>query len=236
MQIAVMREEVERGKKETAMVQVQANSIADKCHKTQTYIRGLLREESSLNESLIRVQEENSKLDAAIADLDNLLQAKSEEEEERVKNIQTLKFNLANRELDKKRIENQTREKIKLLSSQREKSRTLSQQCELRRQDVSRLQCHMQETSEEINFVITRNSEIGEVNQQLGEDLKVCQRHQDNVQRINKQMQAELQAVSETTIKVISRLKSPLNNRTNLSGSGDKWACSSRSTGFDLGL
>jgi hypothetical protein len=57
MQIAIMREEVERGRKEAVMIRAQADSLADKCHKTQTYIRTLLREENSLNESLARVED-----------------------------------------------------------------------------------------------------------------------------------------------------------------------------------
>lgn len=44
----------------------------------------------------------------------------------------------------------------------------------------------MTETSAEVNFILSKNEEITEVNQQLNEDLKVCQRHLDNVGRINK--------------------------------------------------
>jgi predicted nuclease with TOPRIM domain len=67
LQIAQIREEVEKGKKENAMVRNQSESINEKCYKTQSYIRSLLREESNLNESLSKIEDENNKLDSGIS-------------------------------------------------------------------------------------------------------------------------------------------------------------------------
>ncbi len=67
LQIAQIREEVEKGKKENAMVRTQSESINEKCYKTQSYIRSLLREESNLNESLSKIEDENNKLDSGIS-------------------------------------------------------------------------------------------------------------------------------------------------------------------------
>ena len=44
----------------------------------------------------------------------------------------------------------------------------------------------MNEASSEINFIISKNNEIVEINEQLSDDLKVCQRHLENVVRVNK--------------------------------------------------
>lgn len=41
--------------------------IGEKCFKTQSYIRRLLREEANLNESLVRIEDENTKLDSGIS-------------------------------------------------------------------------------------------------------------------------------------------------------------------------
>jgi hypothetical protein len=56
---------------------------------------------------------------------------------------------------------------------------------ELRRQEAARSESQLQEASAEINFIIAKNNEIADVNEQLREDLKVCQRHLENVGRIN---------------------------------------------------
>ena len=65
--ICQLREEVEKNRRENGAIRHQNDSIAEKCFKTQSYIRGLLREEASLNESLSKVEDENVKLDAGIS-------------------------------------------------------------------------------------------------------------------------------------------------------------------------
>lgn len=44
LQIAQVREEVEKGRREAALIRNQTDSINEKSHKTQTYIRNLKRE------------------------------------------------------------------------------------------------------------------------------------------------------------------------------------------------
>lgn len=74
------------------MVRAQVESLTDKCHKTQTYIRGLLREESSLNENLLRVEEENNKIDSELEDLDDKITRNKDYIEKQQKNLQSLQF------------------------------------------------------------------------------------------------------------------------------------------------
>jgi predicted nuclease with TOPRIM domain len=70
LQLGQLREEVEKGRRETAAVRSQADSVSEKSYKTQSYIRSLMREETNLNETLSRVEDENGKLDASISELD----------------------------------------------------------------------------------------------------------------------------------------------------------------------
>ena len=44
LQIAQVREEVEKGRREVALIRNQTDSTNEKSHKTQTYIRNLKRE------------------------------------------------------------------------------------------------------------------------------------------------------------------------------------------------
>lgn len=75
-----------------------------------------------------------------------------------------------------------------------------------------------------------------EVNEKLGNDLKVCQKHEENVVRINKNMEAEIQALKETSLKAISKLQEPFSNVTNQPFPNPptyaKWSMSSRATEF----
>ena len=71
----------------------------------------------------------------------------------------------------------------------------------------------------------------------MGEDLKVCQRHLDNVSRVNKSLEAETEGLKDTNLKAISKLQEPLANRTNTTyyAPTGKWATSSRATDFETG-
>lgn len=73
----------------------------------------------------------------------------------------------------------------------------------------------MEETSTEINFIISKNNEITEVNEQLSDDLKVCERHLDNLARVNKSLETEIKTLHDTNIKAISKLREPFTSRTN---------------------
>jgi predicted nuclease with TOPRIM domain len=55
------------------MVRIQTESINEKCYKTQSYIRSLMREETNLNENLSKIEDENNKLDSSISELDTIV-------------------------------------------------------------------------------------------------------------------------------------------------------------------
>jgi hypothetical protein len=81
-----------------------------------------------------------------------------------------------------------------------------------------------------------KNNEIIDVNNQLNDDLKVCQRHLDNVCRVNKTLEAEIQGLKDTTVRAISKLQIPLNKNNSssnpLNSSSGKWGVTSRVTNF----
>ena len=149
-------------------------------------------------------------------------------------------FLIASKELEKKKIENETRERVKQLSAEKEKWRLLCEQWETKKQESQRLDAHIAEASSEINFILTKNNEIAEVNQKLSTDLKVCQKHQENVSKLNRNLDNEIAHLKETSLKAISKLQepfnfrpaaSPFNNSTNYA----KWSASSRATDFQTG-
>ena len=55
LQIAQIKEEAEKGRRENGLVKNQNDTVNEKCYKTQGYIRSLMREETNLNESLSRI-------------------------------------------------------------------------------------------------------------------------------------------------------------------------------------
>lgn len=239
IQIGQLREEVEKIRRENGAVRTQNDLINEKCFKTQSYIRGLLREEANLNESLVRIEDENAKLDNGISELDTLISINDGSISEKEKDCQELIFAIASKELDKKKIENEGREKVKQLSAEKEKWRLLWEQWEQKRQEGARIDAHLSEATAEISFILSKNNEIMEVNEKLGEDLKVCQRHQENVQRINKNLDSEIQSLKETSLKAISKLQEPFSNMTNQPfpnpSTYAKWSTSSRATEYETG-
>lgn len=125
---------------------------------------------------------------------------------------------------------------MKLLSSEKEKYRSLCEQLEHKRQEAARAESQLQEASAEINFIISKNNEILDVNEQLREDLKVCQRHLENVGRVNKALENEVQGLHETSLKAISKLNEPFSNRTNFAYQpSGKWGNTSRVTDYETG-
>ena len=66
------------------------------------------------------------------------------------------------------------------------------------------------ETIAETEEVFERNLEIDEINAQLKRDLEVCQKHLENVSRVNSSVSAELQKFKKTNTFVIQKLKQPL--------------------------
>ena len=55
LQIAQIKEEAEKGRRENGLVKNKNDTVNEKCYKTQGYIRSLMREETNLNESLSRI-------------------------------------------------------------------------------------------------------------------------------------------------------------------------------------
>ena len=103
-----------------------------------------------------------------------------------------------------------------------------------------RLDAHLSEASSDINFVLTKNNEIADVNEKLSEDLKVCQKHQENVQKINKNLDLEVQQLKENSLKAISKLQEPFafrNNQVPFTNIHNltKWSFSSKATNFETG-
>ena len=71
-QIILAREEFERQRRENANVSKSVETVKDKCYKTQSYIRNLLREEAALNENLTKIEDENNYLDGHITELNSV--------------------------------------------------------------------------------------------------------------------------------------------------------------------
>lgn len=113
------------------------------------------------------------------------------------------------------------------------------EQWEQKRQEGVRIDAHLAEATAEISLILSKNNEIMEVNEKLGNDLKVCQKHQENVVRVNKNMEAEIQGLKETNLKAISKLQEPFSNLSNQPFPNPptyaKWTMSSRATNFDTG-
>ena len=78
-----------------------------------------------------------------------------------------------------------------------------------------RIDAHLAEASSEISFILSKNNEISDVNEKLSNDLKVCQRHQENVQKINKNLDLEVAHLKEMSQKAINKLQEPFNFRSN---------------------
>ena len=53
-QITLAKEELERQRRENSNINKSLETVKDKCYKTQSYIRNLVREESTLNENLAK--------------------------------------------------------------------------------------------------------------------------------------------------------------------------------------
>ena len=109
----------------------------------------------------------------------------------------------------------ENQEKFKQFGYEREKMRTTNEEMEVQFRQAAQLEGMLEETNSEIVFIMGRNDEIKEVNGQLGQDLRVCQRHMENVLRVNRGMEEEIALLQQTSMKAIAKLQQPLNNRTN---------------------
>ncbi len=83
---------------------------------------------------------------------------------------------------------------------------------------------------------MAKNNEIVEINSQLKEDLKVCQRHLENVVRSNKIVENELGNLHQANLTAIKKLQEPFAEKIqNFANKNTKWELSSRATGSDSG-
>jgi predicted nuclease with TOPRIM domain len=71
-QITLAREDNDRQRRENVNVTKSIETVKDKCYKTQSYIRNLLREEAALNENLTKIEDENNYLDGHITELNSV--------------------------------------------------------------------------------------------------------------------------------------------------------------------
>ena len=71
-QITLAREDNDRQRRQNVNVTKSIETVKDKCYKTQSYIRNLLREEAALNENLTKIEDENNYLDGHITELNSV--------------------------------------------------------------------------------------------------------------------------------------------------------------------
>ena len=110
------------------------------------------------------MEDENSKLDGGISELNTVISINESTASEQEKDCQELQFQIASRELEKKKVENETREKLKHLSAEKEKWRILCEQWEQKKLDGARLDAHLTDACSEITFILSKNNEIADVN------------------------------------------------------------------------
>ena len=80
---------------------------------------------------------------------------------------------------------------------------------------------------------MAKNSEVTDVNVQLKNDLKVCEKHLENVVRLNKTIETELSKFRELNLMAIKKLQEPMRDTSNNYGlklTPRKWSESSRMT------
>jgi hypothetical protein len=91
----------------------------------------------------------------------------------------------------------------------------------------------VRECSDEINYILAKNSEVTEVNSQLKNDLKVCEKHLENVLKLNKTVEMELSKFKEMNMMTIKKLQETMreaSNNYNTKMTPRKWSESSRMT------
>jgi uncharacterized coiled-coil DUF342 family protein len=104
------------------------------------------------------VEDENAALDASVSELDTAISVNKTEIANKEKDCQELQFHIANKELDRKKIENEIREKVKQLSAEKEKWRNISSQLEQTRGESARMDSLLQDASTDINFILAKNN------------------------------------------------------------------------------
>lgn len=116
-------------------------------------------------------------------------------------------------------------------------------QWEHAKSESARFESLLGDTSDEINYILAKNNEIAEVNEQLKDDLAVCQRHLDNLSRVNRSLEEEIGCFHQANLKTINKLREPFANRTTSqtqqqplpAAYPEKWGAASRATDFETG-
>lgn len=74
----------------------------------------------------------------------------------------------------------------------------------------------------------------------MTDDLKVCERHLENVLRVNKNIEVELSKFKEVNKQAIKKLQEPMrdvsNTTTQMNRTSGKWSTASRMTATGGGL
>jgi len=81
------------------MHRLQTENVNDKCHKTQSYIRNLVREETHLNENLSTVEDENKNIEKNLCELDTIIDINTCEISNKEKDCEECRYNIASKEL-----------------------------------------------------------------------------------------------------------------------------------------
>ncbi len=80
---------------------------------------------------------------------------------------------------------------------------------------------------------MAKNNEVTDVNDQLKNDLKVCEKHLENVLRLNKTVEVELSKFKDLNLMAIKKLHEPMRDTSNNYSSKmtpRKWSECSRMT------
>lgn len=117
--------------------------------------------------------------------------------------------------MELKGIQKEFKEAVKNLALEKDKSKVLNDQVEQRKFNLSRMENEVRECSDEINYILAKNNEVTDVNSQLRNDFKVCERHLENVIRLNKSIEAELNKWKEVNQVAIRKLQEPMKDMSN---------------------
>ena len=103
-QAGLMKDELEKQKKDLAHVKKTSDSISDKIYKTQNYLRNLTREEVNTGEQLTRLEDDNNYLDNCLEEMQLVIDRNNEEANILRKENEALNYEISSKELDRKKL------------------------------------------------------------------------------------------------------------------------------------
>ena len=98
-QVVVLKEELEKQKKDWATVRKNSDGIADKIFKTQNYLRNLSREEQGSSEKLARLEDDNNYLDRCLEEMQMIIERNQNEVQILQKENEGASYELSTREI-----------------------------------------------------------------------------------------------------------------------------------------